>query len=578
MTDFQLFLKYYKPYKKMFIINILCAFAMSSLELVFPFVVKYSIDELIPDKKLETFYYLCIVMIIVFIARYFIGFLVQYRGRLLGMNIETDMRRDLFSHIQKLSFSYFDNTKTGVIMSRLVNDLSGISSFVHRGPEDFFLAFVSLAGSLILMGIMSFHLTLIVVLVLPLLITFAFFNKNIMIKYYRESSRKIAEINSQAENSIGGIRVVKAFTNEPFEKTKFQSKNLDFRTIKNKLFIVAAKYFSGLSLIMNMLHLTVLFFGGRLVFSGDITLGVLVGFLLYTNKFFMPIRKMMNLMETYQKGMTGFHRFKELISVSPEIKDEVGAKDLVVKRGEIIIDNICFSYENVENSVLKNFSLKIKPGENIALVGNSGAGKTTISSIIPRFYEVDSGRILIDGQDLKKVSLNSLRTNIGIIQQEVFLFDGSIRENIAYGRLDATLEEIVVAAKKANIYEYIASLPNTFNTEVGERGVKLSGGQKQRIAIARVFLKNPPILILDEATSALDNTTEKLIQDSLDELSKNRTTITIAHRLTTIKNRDRIVVMDKGKIIEEGTHDELLSLKRLYSRLYMAHDLNISNM
>lgn len=578
MTDLKLFLKYYKPYKAMFLFNIFFAFLMSSLDLIFPFAVRYSIDELIPTQNIDRFYLVCIGMLIVFLSKYFVGFLVQYRGRLLGMNIETDMRRDLFTHIQKLSFSYFDNTKTGVIMSRLVNDLSGISSFVHRGPEDFFLAGVSLFGSLILMGVMSIHLTLIVILVLPLLIGFAFFNKNIMVKHYRESSKKIADINSQAENSIGGIRVVKAFTNEPFEKTKFQSKNLDFKEVKNKVFIVAARYFSGLALIMNMLHLTILFFGGKLVFNGDISMGVLVGFLLYTNKFFMPIRKMMNLMETYQKGMTGFHRFKELISISPEIEDSPDAKELKVKNGEITLEDISFSYKNVSAPILNEFSLRIKPGENIALVGNSGAGKTTISSIIPRFYEIEKGSISIDGQDIKKVTLNSLRRNIGIIQQEVFLFDGTIRENIAYGRLEATLEEITTAAKRANIYEFISSLPGGFDTEVGERGVKLSGGQKQRIAIARVFLKNPPILILDEATSSLDNTTEKLIQDSLDELSKNRTTITIAHRLSTIKDRDRIVVLDRGRIVEEGTHSELLAFHNLYSKLYRAHDLKVSTL
>lgn len=573
MSDIKLFLKYYNPYKKVFIVNFILAFLMSSMELVFPFAVKLSIDKIIPQGNINNFYLLCAGMLLVFFMRYFLGFLVQYRGRILGMNIETDMRRDLFSHIQTLSFSYFDNTKTGVIMSRLVNDLSGISGFIHRGPEDFFLAAVSLFGSIFLMFVMSPMLTGVVMLILPVLIAFAFFNKNIMVKYYRESAQKIGEINSQAENSIGGIRVVKAFTNEAFEKQKFQEKNLQFRQIKNKLFIVTARYFSGLSLIMNLLHITVLFFGGRMVLSGSISMGVLVGFLLYINKFFMPIRKMMNLMETYQRGMAGFHRFKELLLIHPEIEDLPGAADLQIKKGAISIEGVTFKYPKGTTNILENFSLHIKAGENIALVGNSGAGKTTISSIIPRFYSLAKGRVLIDGQDVREVNLNSLRKNIGIIQQEVFLFDGSIRDNIAYGDLTAPMEDIIRAARQANIYEFIMGLPLGFDTQVGERGVKLSGGQKQRIAIARVFLKNPPILILDEATSSLDNATEKLIQTSLEELSKNRTTITIAHRLSTIKDRDRIVVLERGRIVEEGTHSELLSYENTYARLYRAHDL-----
>ncbi len=568
MSDIKLFLKYYKPYKTMFLINFCLAFIMSVLELVFPAAVKYSIDSILPEKDLHNFYLLCIGMVFVFILRYIVGFLVQYRGRLLGMSIETDMRRDLFSHIQSLDFSYFDNTKIGTIMSRLVHDLSGVSTFVHRGPEDFFLAGISIIGSLILMVSMSIHLSIIVLLILPFLIGFAIFNKKIMTKYYRNSAKKIAEINAEAANSLGGIRVVKAFTNETFEREKFQEKNLEFKGIKKGLFIVMARYFSGLSLIMNTLHITVLFFGGKMVIDGSITLGVLVGFLLYINKFFMPIRKIMNLMESYQRGLAGFHRFKEVILTKPKITDALGAKELLVHSGEIFLDNITFKYPKNKTNTISNLSLTIKAGENIALVGSSGAGKTTISSIIPRFYSLDKGSISIDNQDITKVTLESLRKNIGLIQQDVFLFDGSILDNIIYGRLDAPLGDVVEASKKANIFDFIMSLPDGFDTQVGERGVKLSGGQKQRIAIARVFLKNPSILILDEATSALDNTTEKLIQESLDILSHDRTTITIAHRLSTIKNSDRIILLDKGKISEEGTHQSLLDKNGAYAKFY----------
>lgn len=572
MDDIKVFFNYYKPYKVMFFTNIVLAFILSLLDLIFPATVKYSIDTLIPTNNLSDFYKLCLFIVVVSILRFFIGFLVQFRGRLLGMNIETDMRRDLFIHIQHQGFEFFDHNKTGILMSRLVNDLTGVSSFIHRGPEDFFLAFVSIIGSVTLMSLMNKKLTLIVLIALPILIGFAFINKKIMSKYYKESRKKIGDINAQAENSIGGIRVVKAFTNEDFERSKFDEKNNEYRSIKRTVFIVSARYFSGLNLIMNALNLVVLFFGGKMVFTSDISLGVLVGFLLYINKFFMPIRKIMNLMETYQRGMAGFHRFKEVMDIPPCIIANSN-KPLEIHKGEISIKNIYFKYKSGHKNILNNFSLNIKGGENIALVGGSGAGKTTISSIIPRFYDVDSGDIEVDKQNIKDVSLESLRKKIGIIQQDVFLFDGSILENILYGRLDATLKEVIEASKNANIYEFIMTQPKGFDTEVGERGVKLSGGQKQRIAIARVFLKNPPILILDEATSSLDNSTEKLIQESLDRLSKNRTTITIAHRLSTIKNRDRIIVLKDGRVVEEGTHINLLKNKKLYYRLYKSNEL-----
>jgi ATP-binding cassette subfamily B protein len=571
MRDLLYFARYYKPHLRLLVLDFFCAFAMAGLDLLFPLLVQKTIDDVIPKGDMKLLYTFGGILVGLYILRYLASYIVYYWGKMLGILIEYDMRRDLFAHVQKLSFSYFDNTKTGSIMSRIVNDLSYISEFAHIGPEDFFLALLKFTGTFLIMFSMNKKLTLLIFPLVPVLIWFAASKKNLMKVSFGRSRRKISAINSQVEDSISGIRVVQAFTNEKFENKKFEEKNISFREAKRDNFKLSAEYFSGLSFIMNIIQLATLFFGGLLVIRGEITTGIIIGFLLYVSKFMEPIRRMMLLMQSFQKGMAGFSRFRELMNIEPKIKDKPNAAELKNPRGTVEFTNVSFKYSSSKSEILKDFSLSIASGEKIALVGISGAGKTTICSLIPRFYEVNSGSIKIDDMDIRDYTLESLRRNIGIIQQEVFLFSGSIEENIRYGNLEASHEEIIEAAKKSRIYDHIASLPEGFDTNVGERGVKLSGGQKQRIAIARIFLKNPKILILDEATSALDNNTERLIQESIEELTIDRTTITIAHRLSTIENSHRIIVLNDEGIVEEGTHNELIDKKGEYFSLIEKH-------
>jgi ATP-binding cassette subfamily B protein len=571
MKDLLCFARYYKPHFKLVLLDFICAFAMAGLDLLFPLLVQKTLDDVIPKGDLKLLYIFGAVLVALYLLRYLASYVVYYWGKMLGILIEYDMRRDLFAHVQKLSFTFFDNTKTGAIMSRIVNDLSYISEFAHIGPEDFFLAILKFTGTFIIMFTMNKKLTLIIFSLVPLLIWFAAAKKNLMKISFGKSRKKISAINSQVEDSISGIRVVQAFTNEKFENEKFQKKNTEFREAKRENFKLSAEYFSGLSFIMNIIQLVTLFFGGIFILKGEITAGIVIGFLLYVSKFMEPIRRMMLLMQSFQKGMAGFVRFRELMEKDPEIKDRSDAVVLKKPRGTIKFEDVSFKYSSSEQDILKNFSMSIKSGEKVALVGSSGAGKTTICNLIPRFYEVERGAIKIDDRDIRDYTLESLRDNIGIIQQDVFLFSGSIEENILYGNLTATREDVIEAAKKARIYDFILSLADDFDTNVGERGVKLSGGQKQRIAIARIFLKNPKILILDEATSALDNNTERLIQESIDELTTDRTTITIAHRLSTIENADRIIVLNSQGIVEEGTHNDLVEKKGEYFSLVEKH-------
>jgi ATP-binding cassette subfamily B protein len=550
-------------------IDFSCAFAMAGLDLVFPVAVQRVIDGILPQRDLDLFFRICAGLLGLYLLRALLQYIVDYWGHVLGVRMEYDMRQDLFDHIQKLSFRYFDNTKTGHIMSRLVNDLNEISELAHHGPEDLFIAAVTLCGAFIIMITINWQLTLLAFMIVPVMIWFAVVKNKQMQDTFRDVRLKVADINARVEDSISGVRVVKSFTNEWYEKEKFERDNRNFRRSKQRSFRVMAQFFSGVNFFSNLINLVVLSFGGYFVYRGQITLGTLVGFLLYVNMFLQPVRRISILVETYQRGMAGFHRFVETLQIKPDIVDRKDARPAGRLRGEIVFDRVTFSY-NRDRSIIENVSLHIAPGETVALVGPSGAGKTTICNLIPRFYDVQKGSIRIDGVDVRDFTQRSLRQNIGIVQQDVFLFTGTIRENIAYGKIDTTDEEIIAAAKQANAHEFIMELEKGYDTYAGERGVMLSGGQRQRIAIARIFLKNPPILILDEATSALDSETEAVIQDALFKLSQNRTTLVIAHRLATVRRADRILVLTDDGIVEEGTHAQLLEKDGYYARLYRA--------
>ncbi len=562
------FAKYYKNHLPLFCLDFTCAFLMAGLDLVFPAIVRKTIDEILPSKNFELLIWISIGLLILYILRAVFQYIVDYWGHVLGIRIEYDMRKDLFNHIGKLSFSYFDNTKTGHIMSRIVNDLNEISELAHHGPEDLFIVAVTLLGSFIILLNSYWPLALITFSVVPIMLVFAVLKNKKMQSAFREMRIKIADVNAQVEDSVSGIRVVKSFTNEWYEEKKFEKGNMNFRKSREDAFKIMAEFFSGVTFFSNLINVVVMMFGGIFIYYGKMTSGTLVEFLLYVSMFLQPIRKFTTLIENYQKGMSGFVRFIETLEIEPDIKDNPKAINIERVNGEIEFDNVTFSY-NKEN-VLENINLSIKPGETIAFVGPSGGGKTTLCSLIPRFYEVDKGSVKIDGMDIKMITQRSLRENIGIVQQDVFLFSGTVKENIAYGNIGATDGEIIKAAKRADAHEFIMALENGYDTYIGERGVMLSGGQKQRLSIARMFLKNPPILILDEATSALDSETEKIIQKSLSDLAKNRTTLIIAHRLATIRNSDRIVVLTDEGIAEIGIHEKLLDNNGVYARLYKA--------
>lgn len=566
------FSKYYKPHIKLFTLDFGSAFVMSIVDLIIPAIVAIIIDSAIPSKNFDFFVNLSIGILILYVLRAVLHYIVTYYGHVLGVRIESDMRKDLFNHIQKLSFSYFDNTKTGHIMSRLVNDLFEISEFAHHGPEDVFITIITLFGALIVMFTIKWQLALIIFLLVPIMLVFTINKNKKMRRVFRDMRLRIADINAQIEDSISGIRVVKSFTNEWYEEDKFDVGNNNYRNTKEESYKIMGEFISGVNLFSNMLHLIVIFFGALFIYKNQLTIGVLVQFLLYIAIFLEPIRRIANFVETFQKAASGFNRFTEILDINPDIVDSMDAKNIGKLSGDIKFNEVSFNY-NKNETVLKNINLKIDAGETIAFVGPSGAGKTTICSLIPRFYEVSRGNIAVDNLNIREISLRSLRENIGIVQQDVFLFSGTIRENIKYGKINATEEEVVNAAKMANAHEFIMKLPNGYDTYTGERGVKLSGGQKQRISIARIFLKNPPILILDEATSSLDNENEKIIQKSFDRLAKSRTTLVIAHRLATIQNADRIVVLTDEGIVEQGTHDELMNLNGMYKTLHNAQKL-----
>lgn len=561
------FISYYKPHKTLFIIDMICAFLVAAMDLVFPMFTNYLLKDAIPNKNLRTIIIFTSVLALLYVVKLIANYIVDYWGHVMGVRLQYDMRKEVFAHLQTLPFSYFDDNKTGNIMSRIVNDLMDISELAHHGPEDVFISIVMLMGSFILLCAINIKLTLIVFACIPVIIIFTMTRRMKMSKAFYDVRKKIALVNTKLENSISGIRVAKSFTNEEYEMEKFDEGNTQFRTSRSSAYKYMAEFMSGMRFFVDMLNVIVLGFGGYFVYKGEIGVIDLSTYFLYVAYFMQPIRRLTSFVEQYQSGMSGFKRFVELMDTKSDIIDSENARELKDIQGAIEFKNATFKYEDSEE-ILSNINLQIEKGKTLALVGPSGGGKTTICHLIPRFYELNEGKITIDGEDIKKITLKSLRKNIGIVQQDVFLFTGTIKDNILYGNPEANDDEVIEAAKNANIHDFIMSLPEGYETYVGERGVKLSGGQKQRISIARVFLKNPPILILDEATSALDNASELIIQRSLEKLSKGRTTIVVAHRLSTVKNADEIVVLTNKGIVEKGTHEELINKGDIYARLY----------
>lgn len=563
------FFAYYQPYRGLFMLDFGCAVFAGLLELGFPIAVNRFIDDLLPNENWNLILWASAGLLVLYGLNTFLLYIVNYWGHMLGINIETDMRKKLFDHIQKLSFRFFDNTKTGHLMSRLTNDMMQIGEMAHHGPEDLFIAVMTLAGSFTLMLFINWKLAVLTFIVIPFIIWLVVYFNGKMTKAIHQLFTDIGDFNARVEDNVGGIRVVQAFTNEEHENARFSVNNSRFRLTKLLSYKLIAKNGSISYMMMRFVTLFVMVCGTWFVIRGELTYGEFIGFLLLTNVFFRPIEKINAIIESYPQGFAGFKRYVELLDTEPDVADVPDAVAIGELQKEIRFQGVTFGYEQ-ETPVLQNINLAIRQGETVAFVGPSGAGKTTLCSLLPRFYELQLGSITIDGVDIRKVKLQSLRSQIGIVQQDVFLFSGTIRDNILYGKLDAAEDEIWEAARRARLVEFIEAQPDGMDTVIGERGVKLSGGQKQRLAIARMFLKNPPILILDEATSALDTETETAIQQSLVELSKGRTTLVIAHRLATIKNADRIVVVTEQGITEQGPHEELVAAGGTYTRLHQA--------
>ena len=565
------FLSYYRPYLGLFAADMACAFTASGINLVFPLLIRHITGNLLQsglENVTGPILKIAAVMIGLTVIEYFCNFYITTVGHIMGAKMEHDLRNEIFEHFQKLSFTYYDNQKTGQIMSRITNDLFEITELYHHGPEDLLISVVKLIGSFIILMTINVQLTLIVFAFIPLMILFAYYYNRKMRQAFKNNRAKIAEINAGIEDSISGVRVVKSFANEDLEMEKFRKNNLRYVESKKNSYFFMGRYHSGISAFNSLIYIAVVFGAALLTGKGRVNTLDLITFLLYINTFLDPIKKLVNFGEQFQNGISGFDRFYEVLQIAPDITDARNAVELKEVRGDISFKDVTFRYSDRSESVLSKVNLSVKAGEYVALVGPSGVGKTTLCSLIPRFYDVTEGAITLDGRDIRTVKLKSLRKNIGIVQQDVYLFAGSVLENIRYGKPDATEEEVIEAAKKANAHDFIMSLPEGYNTDIGQRGIKLSGGQKQRISIARVFLKNPPILILDEATSALDNESEKVVQESLEALAENRTTFVIAHRLSTIKNARRILVLTEEGIVEEGTHEELLNRGGIYAQLY----------
>ena len=561
------FIRYYRPHRGLFVLDMAVAVISSLMAILFPSITRNLLSAHIPDKNILMIVRSLSFMVAIYLGRMGFDYIRMKWGHILGVRMEADMRRDIFQHIQKLSFTYFDNTKTGHIMSRISNDLNMIAEVAHHAPEDLLISLVVLFGAYAFMFVFSWQLALISLIPIPFMVIWGIAYGGRMRKGFRRVRKTIAEINSSVENSVQGIREVKAFANEYLEESKFDTSNDDFRFAKEQVYATMAGFYSGIQFLRNMCYFIVIAGGVLLIMKNIIAVYDLLTFVLYVGIILPPIDRLINFNEQLQQGIASFERFTEVMDIEPDITDREYAVPLREIDGPIVFDNVSFRYESSPDWVLSGVDLTFGKGEKTAIVGESGAGKSTVVSLIPRFYEAQEGNIFISGKHIMDLTQGSLREKIGLVQQNVFLFDVTIRENILYGNPDATEDQLVEAAKMANIYDFIVSLPDGFDTEVGERGVKLSGGQKQRISIARVFLKNPPIIIFDEATSSLDNESEALIQEAMFRLSENRTTLIIAHRLSTVQHVDKIVVMQKGRVVEEGTHDSLLSAGGYYSRL-----------
>ena len=560
------FIAYYKPHLKLFSLDMLASFFVSLIGLLYPIVTRNMLNDYIPNQKLNLIIFFGGGLFVLYFIRMLLKYFVQYYGHMVGVYMQSDMRKDMFKKLQQLPFSFFDDHETGKIMSRMTNDLAEISELAHHGPENLFMSGMMIIGSFLYLSTIDLALTLIIFICVPFLLMAALFLRKKMRIAFLESRKSIAKINAALESSVSGIRVTKAFNNSLKEEEKFEVGDKEFVKARSKAYKAMGQFYASTGFITDVFNVIVLISGGIFLFRGDITFGDYSAFIVSVNLFVNPLTTLIQFTEQYQNGVTGFIRFLEVIDEKSE-EEKAGAIDIKKVEGEIEFRHVSFGYDQ-KRMILNDISFKVEKGKTLALVGSSGGGKTTICHLLPNFYHVSKGEILIDGVNINDLTYASLRENIGIVQQDVFLFGGTIYENILYGRLDATYDEVIEAAKSTNIYDYVMSLPDGFDTEIGERGVKLSGGQKQRLSIARVFLKNPPILILDEATSALDNTTEILIQKALDRLCHGRTTIVVAHRLTTIKNADNILVIQNGKIAEEGNHDALMAKNGVYSHLY----------